>query len=426
MTTISILTGGSRGDVQPYIALGKGLKEAGYDIRLIASDDFKTLVEEANLTFCSTGVSVEAIIQSDEWRSVNENGNFFTIIRMMQSEMKTRAQKMAQDLPAMLEGSDYLLSGVAGIGGGFSLAEHQHIPIIQAYLFPITPTHEFPSPLTPNLLLGNRLNKISYRAVQQALWQSTRMGDVETRKLLNLSRAPFLPPFNKMAKQGIPTLYGYSRHILPKPDDWSNTHHVTGYWFLDANDSWNPPHDFVDFLNAGDKPIYIGFGSMVNKDPEKVLATISEALSISGQRGVLSSGWGGLAQDNLPDNVYMIKSMPHSWLFPKMATIVHHGGAGTTAAGLRAGVPTIIVPFMGDQPFWGQQIEKLGVGTKPIPRKELAAKKLADAIQQTLNDEAIREKATLIGEKIHHEAGIKNAVSIIHEITNQKAFSKIV
>jgi sterol 3beta-glucosyltransferase len=414
---ISIVTGGSRGDVQPYIALGKGLREAGHQVKLIASQDFETLVTDADLAFCSTGFSVESVIQGDDWRKIIENGNFLQITARMQKEMRNYARNLAEILPDLIYGTDWMITGVAGFGGAFSVAEKVNIPVIQAYVFPLTPTREYASPLTPQLPLGSFLNPPSFRAMQQMLWQITRSTDAETRRILGMEKASFWGPFQKLHRQRVPIIYGYSRHVVPKPADWDAHHHVTGYWFLDEAAGWAPPPEFVEFLNNGEAPVYIGFGSMINKNPGQVIETVIEALAISKQRGVLASGWDGMHQADLPGNVCLISSMPHSWLFPRMKVVVHHGGAGTTAAGLRAGVPSIIVPFMGDQAFWGHRIATLGVAPKPIPRKHLTAQRLALAIEQAISDTDMRQKASDMSRKIQDERGTSNAVDVVSRIT---------
>ncbi len=418
---IAIVTGGSRGDVQPYVALGKGLKEAGYQVKLIASQDFETLVTDAGLTFCSTGFSVESVIQSDEWRKVTERGNFLQIVAKMQQEAKKYARHLAEIMPDLLDGTDWMITGVAGLGGAFSIAEKLNIPFIQAYVFPITPTREYASPLTPHLPFGTRLNPLSFRVLQQMLWQSTRSADVETRRILGMEQPSFWGPFESLQRQRVPTLYGYSRHVVPKPADWEAHQQVTGYWFLDEAAHWTPPPKFVEFLNKGEAPVYIGFGSMVNKNPQQVVETVIEALALSKQRGVLASGWDGIQQTALPENIYMISSMPHSWLFPRMKVIVHHGGAGTTAAALRAGVPSVIVPFMGDQAFWGHRLASLGVAPTPIPRKQLTAERLARAIEQAVADTNMRQQASVLGSKIQDEQGVNKAVAIVNKITAHPA-----
>jgi UDP:flavonoid glycosyltransferase YjiC (YdhE family) len=170
----------------------------------------------------------------------------------------------------------------------------------------------------------------------------------------------------------------------------------------------------VDFLQSGPPPVYIGFGSMAGRDPERRAEIALEALKRSGQRGVLLTGWGGLQPRDLPDDVYAVDSVPHDWLFPQMAAVVHHGGAGTTAAGLRAGTPTVIVPFFGDQPFWGRRVAELGVGPAPIPQKQLSVERLAAAIRTAAGDPAMRARAQELGRRIRQEDGVARAVEVFH------------
>jgi sterol 3beta-glucosyltransferase len=413
MQEIAIVASGTRGDVQPYVALGKGLKEAGHHVRLLTSEDFETLVTDAGLAFDSTGPSIEAVINSDEWRKTLESSNFLLILSKMQNEMKRQAAGLAQRIPGLLKGSDLIITGTGGIGGTFAVAEMLNIPFVQAYVFPFTPTQEFPSPLVPTLPLGRLLNPLSFHVMRQLLWQSSKASDVTTRDLLGLPKGSFWGPFRRLRDQKIPVLYGYSRHVLPPPTDWDESHHVTGYWFLDAPNSWTPPADLVEFLEAGPPPVYIGFGSMGSRNPEEAGKLALEALERSGQRGVLASGWGGLKAATLPKSVHLISSIPHSWLFERMSAVVHHGGAGTTVAGLRAGVPSIIVPFMGDQPFWGKRVADLGVGPTPIPRKKLTSQRLAEAITEATSNATMKERASELGKLIRAEDGVGNAVAFI-------------
>ncbi|MDX2078474.1 MAG: glycosyltransferase, partial [bacterium] len=232
-------------------------------------------------------------------------------------------------------------------------------------------------------------------------------------------KGSFFGHFRRMNREKVPTLYGYSNHVLPRPSDWEAHIDVTGYWYLDTYADWTPPADLVAFLANGSTPVYIGFGSMGSKNPEEAGKIALKALELSGQRGVIASGWGGMKSSDLPPTVYMLSSVPHSWLFPQMSAVVHHGGAGTTAAGLRAGIPSIIIPFMGDQPYWGHRVHQLGVGTKPIPRKKLTAENLAEAINQAVSDTTMRQKAKELGDKICTEDGIGNAVAHIQAITKK-------
>ncbi len=185
---------------------------------------------------------------------------------------------------------------------------------------------------------------------------------------------------------------------------------------MDRREDWQPSPELEAFIESGPPPVYIGFGSMAGKNPERLARIVIEALQQTGQRGIIAAGWGGLTTGQLPDTIFPIDSAPHDWLFPRMAAVVHHGGAGTTAAGLRAGRPTIICPFLGDQSTWGQHVYDLGAGSKPIPQKKLTVEKLAAALREVATSQAIQQSAAEIGEKIRQEDGIANAVTIIERV----------
>jgi UDP:flavonoid glycosyltransferase YjiC (YdhE family) len=211
-------------------------------------------------------------------------------------------------------------------------------------------------------------------------------------------------------------LYGFSPSVIPAPADWSADDHVTGYWFLDPPADWTPPPDLLNFLQAGSPPVYIGFGSMGNRKPAEVTDLVLQALAKTGQRAILLSGWGGLQKTDLPASVFMIDSIPHAWLFARVAAVVHHGGAGTTGAGLRAGMPSIVIPFTTEQAFWGRRVQDLGVGPAPIPRSRLTVERLAQAIQDAVTNRDMRQQAAQLGSKIRAEHGISNAVKIIERL----------
>ena len=208
-------------------------------------------------------------------------------------------------------------------------------------------------------------------------------------------------------------LGAYSPSLIPHPADWPDSVHVTGSYSLDAEADWQPSPALEAFLAAGEPPVYIGFGSMAGRNPEQLARLILEALAKSGQRGLLLTGWGGLRTESVPDNVFVVDSAPHSWLFPRMAAVVHHGGAGTTAEGLRAGVPTVIVPFVFDQPFWGARVKALGLGPEPIPQKQLTADRLAHAIRIAVTDSGMRQRASAFGAAMRGENGVGNAVKVV-------------
>ncbi|HEY6405979.1 MAG TPA: glycosyltransferase, partial [Ktedonobacteraceae bacterium] len=385
---ITIIAGGSRGDVQPYVALGKGLQKAGHRVHLLTSDDFETLVAEQGLAFFTTGGNAEAVAR--EMQTLLEQGNMLKILsEMRQASEKQAVQAATMGLAACL-GSDLILGGLSGLFSGQALSEKLSIPLLLAYVVPFTPTSAFPSALTPlpQTPLTHWMNKPSHRVAQQIMWQSFRSADNKARaEVLHVPPTSFWGPFSSRRQQKQPVLYGYSSHVVPHPSDWDEAQHVTGYWFLDPPWGWEPPADLLHFLEAGPAPIYIGFGSMSSRKPEEAADLVLQALARTGQRGVLYEGWGGLRKEQLPETVYMTRSIPHTWLFPRMAAVVHHGGVGTTAAALAAGVPSIVTPFFADQPFWGQRVYELGVGPRPIARKRLTVDNLTETIGHAISDE---------------------------------------
>ena len=416
---IAIIALGSRGDVQPYVALGKGLQAVGHHVQLLSHENFDALAAAHGLEFCAMYGNVQAVVEGEEMRRLLAKGNFLEITKYTARESKRAATMWAKTGLEVCQGVDLLVAGVGGLYLGQALSEKLGIPLLPAFVFPFTPTKAFPGTLFPNVIsrFGGMVNWLSHQLVRQILWQGSRGGDNAARQqILNIPPAPFLGP--KLDRR-YPTLYGISPAVLSKPKDWRNTE-VTGYWYLDSPGDWTPPASLVEFLAAGAPPIYIGFGSMGNRDAAATAELVLSAIAQTGQRAVLSSGWGGLQPDTVPDSVYLIDTIPHDWLFPRMGAVVHHGGAGTTAAGLRAGVPSIIIPFFGDQGFWGDRVAKLGVGTVPIPRKKLTAERLAQAIQTVVDDAAMQRRAVSLGAQIQAEDGIAKVVHTIEEINQLK------
>jgi sterol 3beta-glucosyltransferase len=256
--------------------------------------------------------------------------------------------------------------------GGYHIAEKLGIPGFLSIPFPVyVPTAEFPAVVFPEWKIGGWYNKLTYTlATRMAQASMGSTVNAWRKKTLNLPKwSAFTNDLVRGNGQPMPVLHCYSPHVLAQPSDWPETAVATRYWFLDRDDTWQPPADLVDFIAAGPPPVYVGFGSISGRDPQKTTRAILDALAQSGQRGILATGWGGLQTSDLPDSVFQIKAVPHDWLFPQMAAVVHHGGAATTAAGFRAGVPTVVCPFFGDQPFWGKLVAALGVGSEPVPRK---------------------------------------------------------
>ncbi|MCI0475661.1 MAG: glycosyltransferase, partial [Anaerolineales bacterium] len=264
------------------------------------------------------------------------------------------------------------------------------------------------------LPLGGAYNWLTHILAEQLVWQMVRAPFNQWRReSLKLKPMPLRGPFDDLYKNNEPFIYGFSEYVVPRQNDWHPAHHITGYWFLDEADVWSPPPGLLDFLARGAPPIYIGFGSMSGHSARRLVDLSIQAVTLAHQRAVLIGGWAAAHERNLPDHIYALESAPHDWLFPRVAAVVHHGGAGTTAAGLRAGIPSVITPFMGDQPYWGQRVHALGVGPKPILQKELTAQRLANAITRAITDEEMKQRAIALGEKIRAENGVARAVEIV-------------
>jgi UDP:flavonoid glycosyltransferase YjiC (YdhE family) len=417
---IAIIALGSRGDVQPYVALGVGLKAAGHAVRLVTHENFAPLAAAHGLEARPVRGDVQAVAESEEMRALLAKGNFLAITRRTAQEARQVMHHWAEDGLGACRGVELIVAGVGGLFIGLALAEKLDVPFMQAYLVPFTPTSEFPGVLLPVALprLGGGFNRLSHRLVRQVMWQGSRAADnVARRQVFDLPPAPLVGPFGSERLRRLPVLYGFSSAVVPRPADWDTNTHVTGYWFLDPAADWTPPPALAAFLDDGPPPVYVGFGSMASREPEATADLVLSALAATGQRAVMLSGWAGLQADRLPPSVMMVESVPHAWLFPRVAAVVHHGGAGTTAAGLRAGVPSILIPFFGDQGFWAERVRALGVGPEPIPRPKLTAERLATAIQQSVADEALRRRAAELGATIRAEDGVGRAVTIFHALS---------
>ncbi len=416
---IVVIAPGSRGDVEPYLALSQGLNRAGHVVRLVSHQNFESFVRSHGVEFWPIPGNVQDIVQNQDMRALLENGNFLAILLQMGREAERSALALTEGALAACEGMELLVAGIGGLFVGLALAEKLDLPLLQAYYMPFTPTQAYASFLFPKLPppFGGTLNRASYRLAQQVMWQGFRSADARARKhVLDLPPAPFWGPFHAAHLQHAPILYAYSPAVIPRPADWGEEIHVTGYWFLEPADDWSPPAALSEFLQAGPPPVYIGFGSMSSRNPEQTAALVLEALEQAGQRAVILAGWGSLQATDLPDSVFVVDAVPFSWLLARVAAVVHHGGAGTTSAGLRAGVPSVVVPFFGDQPYWGRRIAELGVGPEPIPRKKLTAERLARAIQQAVRDQPMRQRAAELGMRIRAEDGVGRAVAIIQKM----------
>ncbi|MEJ2557723.1 MAG: glycosyltransferase [Anaerolineae bacterium] len=415
---ITINAFGSRGDVQPYVALGKGFKEAGHDVRLTTHRIFEALVLEHNLDFFPMEGDPRQVLLA---QAVAELGNNpFRVNRWIAENFKPALKEVFHATLDAAQGADLLLNSALSFAG-WHVAQKLDIPSIGAYLQPTMPTrafHNYSAPLPPSWLPFKGLyNVLSTKLTNQSFFYMLRPPvNACRREVLDL------PPLSAAyywrldsASATVPIIYGYSPSVIPRPPDWGDYQQITGYWFLDGAQNYEPPAELADFLESGPPPVYVGFGSMVDHEREDMTRLVVEAMGQAGQRAILLSGWSDLGSAVLPDFILRIDFVPHDWLFPRVAAVVHHGGAGTTAAGLRAGVPNVVIPFFADQPFWGWRVHKLAVGPKWILRKKLTAAKLAAAIRQAVNDSTMIQRAEELGKRIRAEDGVRTAVQLVEQ-----------
>jgi UDP:flavonoid glycosyltransferase YjiC (YdhE family) len=330
-------------------------------------------------------------------------------------------EEMLADFWRACQGADAVIFSVVGLAS-WQVAERLGLPSAGAFLQPLTRTREFPAiGLPPAVRLGSALNLATHLLAEQLMWQPVRRRVNAWRvSTLGLSSLPVAGPLRAMARHRTPVLYGYSPSVVPRPADWPEWAHVTGYWYLGAEPGWRPPPALEAFLADGPPPVYVGFGSMTPRNAARLTRIALEALERAGQRGVLLKGWGALGEGELPPWAHVVDDVPHEWLFPRMAAVVHHGGAGTTGAGLRAGVPSILTPLGFDQPFWAGRVAALGVGPAPISRRSMSAPRLATAIAAAVNDGGMRERAAELGERIRAEDGVGRAVELFERYGRER------
>jgi UDP:flavonoid glycosyltransferase YjiC (YdhE family) len=412
---VAILTLGTRGDVQPYVALGAGLAEAGHEVTLVTGKGFEGLVAGRGLRFAALDVDPLELAQSREGKAALRSPR--AALRVARGLMPAmRAMLVAEwETVASLE-ADAVVYHPKALGG-YHVAEALGVPGFLALASPaLSPTREFPNPLLPLPDLGGTLNRLSYGAFFRSMTLPyRRMVNRWREETLGLPALPLSASELELRGEPVPRLYPCSPRVVPVPADWDAGSTMTGYWFLDQGNGWQPPEDLTEFLQDRPPPVFVGFGSAA-PDPGGSRAAAIAALEGLGLRGVLATGRRGTAGPGIIE----IEGAPHDWLFPRMAAVVHHGGAGTTAEGLRAGKPTAVFPSnFGDQLFWGKRVRALGAGPEPVPQRRLTAEGLAVAIRAITEDGRMRRRAAEVGEEIRAEDGVARAVEIVAGRTSE-------
>jgi UDP:flavonoid glycosyltransferase YjiC (YdhE family) len=295
---------------------------------------------------------------------------------------------------------------------GASVAEKLGIPYVRSQLQPFDPSRVLPPVLfrPPAVRLPGALNLALHRVLRLMAWRLMQRAINGVRQNLGLRPYPWAGPWAEPYGAGGRILYGFSAHVVPRQPEWPEQVAMPGYFILKEAERYAPALELERFLSDGPAPIYIGFGSMVSAKARDLAEIVMEAVRLSGCRAVISSGWAGLADGfGSSGDIIFVGGVPHDWLFPRVTLAVHHCGAGTTAAAVRAGIPTVPIPFVGDQFFWGWQLERLGVATARLERRELTADKLAEAIQLA-SKPGIIERASTLGRRVCAEDGVTAAV----------------
>jgi sterol 3beta-glucosyltransferase len=391
---------GSRGDVAPFTGLGVRLRAEGHRVTIATHGLFETYVTGCGLGFHRLPVDAReelAIrVEADGGRSPAR------MTLAVNRALAAHAAATAEALTAAARDADVLLlTPLSWIGG--HVAEGLGLPSIGVYLQPMTPTREFPPATVTTRSLGGWGNRAAGAALRTA-------GMRPSRKVVDELRAGFgLPPVAPDAwLAGLeasrwPICYGFSPLVVPPPADWPDFHRPVGFWWPASEPDFTPAPELADFLAAGPPPVYVGFGSLPATDRAALSALVGTAIRAAGVRAVVHGGWGGLTVTGA--DVLAVDDVPHEWLFPSMAAVVHHAGAGTAAAGLRAGVPSVPVPFMVDQPFWAQRLHRLGVTPGPVPMRRLTAGRLASALTEAVGNPVYRQRAADVAALLAREDG---------------------
>jgi sterol 3beta-glucosyltransferase len=409
---IAVVAVGTRGDVEPHAALCQGLRQAGYQARLCAPDDFGASFAQRGIPFDRIPVTFRDLYETAAGRVLLTTGtNGIEFLRGLSRLAVDVAAQVIAGIRAACRDADAVCYSPLGLPALY-FANEMSIPAFATSLQPLGRTGEHANPVlslpdwTPSAI-----NRLSYRLVEQIFWQVSRpLLRPHVRDPL-----PIWGHFHELYKGPGPALFAYSPLVAPRPLDWKPWMHTTGYWRTGAAD-WQPPDGLEEFLAAG-PTVCIGFGSMHSPRITKIVDTALEALARSGRRALILTGWSGYeGRSPGPDgNVFVTVDAPHDWLFPRVSAVIHHGGAGTVAAALRAGVPSVILPFFFDQGFWGQRLAARGLGPPPIAFYRLSTATLARALDAAESSRDMRCRLQRLSAKLRQEDGVGTAVAILSQ-----------
>ena len=414
---IAVVAVGTRGDVEPHAALCQGLRDAGFDARLCAPNDEALSYKRSNLPFDAIPISFRRLCQTESGSALLATGRSgLDLLRELRQAGAEVAAQVVASIRVACTGADAVIYSPLGLPALF-FAREMGIPAVPTGLQPLGRTGEYASPLfaLPRSAPGF-LNKLSYRVVEHVYWRAIRP---LIRPHL-VTAIPSRSHFNDLYAGKTPLLFGYSPHVVPRPGDWKPWMHATGYWTIQP-ESWEPPADLARFLAAG-PAICVGFGSMQGPGLKRTVETAVEMLARTGRHAIVLTGWHGNAfrRTDLPDNIFVTDAVPHAWLFSRVTAVVHHGGAGTTGAALRAGCPSIIVPVFFDQGFWGSWLAARGLGPAPIKPSRFSAATLESALNVIERSPQMTARLQQLSSLLQKEDGVRKAVAIISDALERK------
>lgn len=417
---ILILTEGTRGDVQPCLALAQAVTAVGHQATVVGWTRWPSpYISESRVNFTPVG-------RDNELKPMGTVASRLTLggIRGMVARVQL-AHQIRPVIPAVLDeiwataGDSDLVVHLPGIMAGQHIAEKLGVPAVVLTFAPMyVPTGDMANPLLRYRAPAPRtLNRASY-AITPLLWLLLRRPTRAWREQsLGLPwRRRGHDPLCRPGGGPAPVLGAYSRHVISEPSDARNHVEVTGFWLSSAPEDWLPPPELADFIGRGDPPVYVGFGSMPVDARDQAWRTVLDAIEQARVRAVITVGWSGSAIGDAGDNVHITDEVPHGWLFPLVAAVVHHGGAGTTGAALAAGRPQVICPCFLDQPFWADKMRQLGVASSATPLRKHTTATLAAAIRKAVSDHGLRRQAEIIGQAVRAENGAESAVKFLEKI----------
>jgi sterol 3beta-glucosyltransferase len=397
------VTYGSEGDTRPLVALCRGLMDAGHEVRLFAEQSTLDSAQAQGVPVQALAGDIRSTLPMDDPARDLRGGDLLKSIKDGLRAVKSNTAAWMRVVADDARTSDAILFSSLAVLVGHAIAKELKKPGIALWLQPWSPTREFASPLLPPVRLPGWMNRLSYRIGEAFMLRSYGQATEAARKEV------FGHGGGGKIRLDFPMLYGFSRHLVPRPKDWPKDHQICGYWALPPM-KWQPPTELLEYLSAGPPPIYVGFGSVSSFIRQKGLDKI--AAVVAGRRALFYPGWSKITPDMLPKNFIFVGDTPHAWLFPRTSMVIHHCGAGTTHTAARAGVPSVPLPVGADQLFWAGRLAAAGVAPKYMRGTRIETNKLSRMIDFADQD-TVRQRARLLGSLMAGEDGVKAAVAAI-------------